>query len=357
MKTLVLLLAFTLTPAGHGQLQRDADAITRLGVVGVQAEVLSAGRHSIVTSGTADLKAPMPRQGRFRIASTRKAMVAVVVLQLVAEHKLKLSDNVEKWLPETKGRGITVRHLLQNTAGLHDDVPGYTTPQEYLEQRYDVHTRNELIARSLKHSPDFEPGTKWAYSNTGFLLLDALVEKVSGRPLEHEIRRRIAEPLGLRSLSWPKTSPSLPNPHAQAYQVFPGGDRVDVTEQVSSDPDGVLGTTRDLTVFFQALLDGRLLPEAQLRQMQQTVPVDSGTAQFMPGARYGLGLISRPLPCGGVYWGHDGGDAGFITVTGVTEDGRRSVVVSMNTALGGSAEQPLQQQRAADTLVEHALCS
>lgn len=85
--------------------------------------------------------------------------------------------------------------------------------------------------------------------------------------------------------------------------------------------------------------------------MTRTVPVDPGLAEVMPGARYGLGLMRRPLPCGGVYWGHPGGGAGYITDTGVTSGGRRSVVLSVN----GTHPDFSQQQQAADALVEGAL--
>jgi D-alanyl-D-alanine carboxypeptidase len=90
--------------------------------------------------------------------------------------------------------------------------------------------------------------------------------------------------------------------------------------------------------------------------MKRTVPVSADVEPIWPGGRYGLGLARRPLPCGGSYWGHDGGDAGYITGTGVTDDGRRSAVVSMSSALGDSPDHALRQQRAADTLVQHALC-
>ncbi len=101
----------------------------------MQAELLDRGKRSLVTSGAADQAGTsMPRQGYFRIASTRKSLTAVVVLQLVAEGRLGIDDPVEKWLPGrvrgngNDGRRVTVRHLLQNTSGLHDDLPGYTSP-------------------------------------------------------------------------------------------------------------------------------------------------------------------------------------------------------------------------------------
>ena len=369
---LIAALAFTavaVPPAAaatapHPHLQADADAITDLGVVGVQAELLDRGKRSVVTSGAADQAgSPMPRQGYLRIASTRKSLTAVVVLQLVAEGRLGIDDPVEKWLPGrvrgngNDGRRITVRHLLQNTSGLHDDVPGYTSPTEYLEQRYNVYTRDQLIDRALQHRPGFAPGTEWSYSNTGYLLLDEIAERVGGKPLKQLIKQRIAGPLGLRRVIWPGTSPSLPEPHPQAYQEFPNHGLVDVTEQITTDPDAVLATTHEVAVFFRALLGGELLPHSQMALMRRTVPVSEDIEHLLPGARYGLGLISRPLSCGGLYWGHDGGDGGFITVTGATEDGRRSVVVTMNTALSGSLEHMARQQQAADRLVDNALCT
>jgi D-alanyl-D-alanine carboxypeptidase len=347
------------------RLQRDTDAIHALGVTGVQALVTTSdGRRLVTTSGVAerDTRRPVPPDGYFRIASTRKALTATVALQLVGEHRLSLEDTVERWLPGVvrgngnDGRRITVRHLLQNTSGIHDDLPGYTTPEEYLQQRYDVYTREQLVARAMRHQPDFPPGTGWGYSNTGFLVADMLIERVTGRSLQQEITDRIVRPLGLQHTSWPGTSPSLPRPHAQAYQVFETGELADVTEQVSGDPDSIISTTRDVDRFFRALLSGHLLRPAQVAEMQRTVPVSTEIEQIWPGGQYGLGLARRPLPCGGVYWGHDGGDAGYITVTGVTADGRRSAIVSMSAALGDSIDHLIQQQRAADTLVQNALC-
>jgi D-alanyl-D-alanine carboxypeptidase len=359
---LVAALAFTGLHGSHSPaspLQRDADAIHALGVTGVQARMTTSdGRHLVVTSGVADTTTgrPVPSDGRFRIASSRKAFVATVVLQLAGEHRLSLDDTVARWLPGVDRR-ITVRHLLQNSSGIPDDLPGYTTPREYYEQRYDVYTREQLVARAMTHPLLFAPGTDWSYSNTGFTLAGMVVERVTGRSLQQEITDRIVRPLGLHDTTWPGTSPTLPRPYARAYQLFGTGDLVDVTEQVSGDPDSMISTTRDLDRFFRALLGGRLLQRAQLAEMKRTVPVNADVETIWPGGRYGLGLARRPLPCGGAYWGHDGGDAGYITGTGVTEDGRRSVVVSMSAALGDSPIHQLQQQHAADALVQNALCS
>jgi D-alanyl-D-alanine carboxypeptidase len=90
--------------------------------------------------------------------------------------------------------------------------------------------------------------------------------------------------------------------------------------------------------------------------MKRTRPVGGRVEELLPGARYGLGLFERPLPCGGRYWSHPGGDGGYITDNGTTDDGRRSVVVSASSVIGRTADDFVRQQGAADALVEHALC-
>ncbi|MFI1565260.1 serine hydrolase domain-containing protein [Streptomyces sp. NPDC020490] len=292
------------------QLRRDTEAIHALGVSGVQARVIAPdGRQSVATSGSADVNTgrPVPSGGYFRMASTSKTLVATVVLQLEAEGRLSLDDTVDHWLPAVvQGNGndgslITLRQLLQHTSGIHDDLPGYTTPEEYYQQRHDVYSPEQLVARAMAHAPDFPPGEGWAYSNTGYVLLGMIIQKATGHPAHQKIEDRILRPLGLDQTRWMGTSPTLPRPHAQAYQLFGPGSRVDVTDQIPVDYDNLswVTTTRDENRFLRALLDGRLLPGRQLAKMKQTVPVSADVQKLWPGGRYGLGLVERPLNCGG----------------------------------------------------------
>ncbi|MEU5093430.1 serine hydrolase domain-containing protein [Streptomyces sp. NPDC020996] len=355
-------------PSPVAQLRRDTEAIHALGVSGVQARVIAPdGRQSVATSGTADVNTgrPVPSDGYFRMASTSKTLVATVVLQLEAEGRLSLDDTVDHWLPEVvQGNGndgsqITIRQLLQHTSGIHDDLPGYATPDEYYQRRHDVYSPEQLVARAMAHAPDFPPGEGWAYSNTGYVLLGVIIQKATGHPAHQEIEDRILRPLGLDQTRWMGTSPTLPRPHARAYQLFSPGSRVDVTDQIPVDYENLswVTTTRDENRFFRALLDGRLLPARQLAKMQQTVPVSAEVQQLWPGGRYGLGLVERPLSCGGTYWSHEGGDGGYITLNGVTDDGRRSAVVSMSEARGDTLQHITEQENAASALIDHALCA
>ncbi|MFE4334608.1 serine hydrolase domain-containing protein [Streptomyces sp. NPDC056831] len=353
------------TAPGYRQddLHRDTDAIQALGVTGVQARVTTRpGRDLVATSGVAEAGTdrPVPRNGYFRMASTGKALVATVVLQLVAERKLALDDTVDRWLPGlvdgNAGSRITIRQLLQHTSGIHDDdLPGYTTPQEYYERRYDTYTPQQIVALAMRHRPD-PPGTGWSYSNTGYALLDMITEKVTDRPWHQEVEDRVLKPLGMDHTYLPGSTPALRRPHANGYQVFPSGERVDVTKVILPDPGGYVSTTADVNRFFQALLGGKLLPQARLAEMKDTVPVNEKIQVFWPHGRYGLGLVNRPLSCGGSYWSHEGGDGGYITLNGATDDGSRTVTVSMSTALGDSPDNALRQEQAASNLVDHALC-
>jgi len=348
-------------------LQRDADAIRDAGVTGVQARLVTEdGEHIVVTSGVADTTSmeDVDPEGYFRIGSDTKPFVAAVVLQLVGEGALSLDDTVERHLPGVvtgsgnDGDAITVRHLMQHTSGIHDDDPGHDTPEQYLERRFRPYPPEELVARAMSHPPDFAPGTAWAYSNTGYLLLAMIVEELTGRPWYEEADARVLQPLELEHTVWPGADPGLPEPHARGYQRFvPGGPLLDVTELVEANAaHGMVSTTADLNRFYRSLLDGTLLEPAQLAQAQQTVPVNDEVQQYWPGGRYGLGLRMRPLSCGGSYWGHSGGVTGYTTEGGVTPDGRRSVIVSMSSSLADSVESFGLQQRVADRLVDNALC-
>jgi D-alanyl-D-alanine carboxypeptidase len=359
-------------PVGYTQddLRQDTDAIRDLGVTGVQARVVTPdGEHLIATSGVGDLTShqPVDPDGYFRIASVTKPFTATVILQLVGEDRMALDGTVEDYLPGVvagnghDGHQITIRQLLQHTSGVGDDYPEINSLEDFQRHRYDLLAPEEIVARAMSHQPHFPAGEGWAYANTGYVLLGWIIEEVTGRPWHEEVDQRILQPLGLTDTFWPDTVPTLPDPHARAYEPFPpSGELVDVTEHTGSfnggAGGGLIGTTNDLNMFLRALLGGELLAEQQLAHMKQTIPVSAEWELLQPHAQVGLGLFVRPLSCGGVYYGHHGGEGGYITTAGASDDGRRSVVVSMSTALSETLESILQQTQAADRLVDRALC-
>ncbi|MFD9882870.1 serine hydrolase domain-containing protein [Streptomyces alboflavus] len=359
-------------PAVESGFQRDADAVRATGAVGVQARV-TGGRTTptsgprTVTSGTADIRTgrAVPADGYFRIASNTKTFVATVVLQLSAERKLSLDDTVERWLPGlvrgngNDGRRITLRHLLQHTSGIHDDYPGFDSAARYYEKRFDPYTPRQLVERAMRHRPDFRPGKGWAYSNVGYMLLGMVIEKATGRTWHAEVRERLLKPLGLRHTYHPGGSPSVRTPHARGYQRFATAPKlVDVTLLKDANAaGGLIGTTADLNRFFRALLGGKVLKPAQLKEMKRTVPLNKEFQVPYPGARYGLGLMKNKLPCGGWYWSHGGDEIGYMSRNAVTDDGRIAVTASMSTEWSTSAADTLPQHRAAIRMVTRELCA
>ncbi|MFI6980433.1 serine hydrolase domain-containing protein [Embleya sp. NPDC050154] len=337
-------------PPIRDRLRHEAEQLLRDGGYVNAAIVVRDGRErSQAYAGPADLRTgrPVPHDARLRIGSATKAFVATVVLQLVAEGRLSLADSVERWLPGVvTGNGndgcrVTVRHLLQHTGGLHNysiELPDTAAGFEQVRFR-DTNAR-ELVDAAMRFAPSFPPATpedptpNWEYSNTGYVLAGMIIERVTGRSWADQVRTRVLRPLRLDDSYAPGGDPTLPAPYAHSYHRFPDRDAwVDTTIRNMSWGDAageMISTHADLDRFFTALLGGRLLPPAQLALMRTTVPMPADFEQVMPGVRYGLGLMRQPLPGGGYRWGHGGDIEGSKIRMGVTEDGRRSVVIVVN---------------------------
>ncbi|MGN9909875.1 serine hydrolase domain-containing protein [Phytohabitans sp. LJ34] len=336
--------------ADRHQLQAGLDDLRDLGVVGTQGLVQTGDRVTRARSGVADRRtgAPMPPDGYFRIGSNTKTFVAVVVLQLVGEGRLALTDPVERWLPGVvsgngnDGSRISVRQLLQQTSGIPDyleDLPAFGSADGYRQHRLDRVTAADLVALAMRHEPVFAPGTHWAYSNTNYILAGMLIEKVTGRPWPQAVQSRIINPLRLRHTSYVDGRSHLPRPHARGYHQFvPGDPLVDTTVLNASyggAAGGLVSTTTDLTRFWQALQRGQLLRPQQMTQMHDTVLAETFQGLY-PGLRYGLGIFWAPNRCGG-YWAHPGDLPGTVVVNAVTADGSRAAVVYMTTKLADEA--------------------
>ncbi|MFJ3798664.1 serine hydrolase domain-containing protein [Streptomyces sp. NPDC090088] len=379
-------MAATAATAGHPAarhhydeeaLRRDLAAVREAGGGDVNVLARVDGPHGApllarIGTRTADSTDPIPWNAHFRVASTTKTFTATVVLQLVAEKRLSLDDTVEHWLPGVvagngnDGRRITVRDLLRQTSGLYDYIDDPEIQDRLInhfeENRYDTTPAADLVAVAMKHRPLFVPrpggATRWAYSNTNYLLAGMIAEKAGGASWRELVERRVIARLGLRDTSVPGLDPHLPDPHVNAYLTGPDGNRIDVTEhslQHTAD-SGVVSTTADLNTFFRALAGGRLLPAEQWREMRRTVrrTDDPEDLAEMPQGTYGLGLRKIPLSCGGHYYLHEGDGAGVNTRPAVSADGRRAVTVSVSTTTAPPDLAALN--RATGALVDHALC-
>ena len=268
---------------------------------------------------------------RFRIASLTKTYTATVVLQLVAEGRLSLEDDVEQWLPGLvpDGAGITVRRLLNHTTGLFDHENDPRVLEPYLNGDFGHYWEpRTLVEIAVSHPPLFPPGARHSYSNTNYVVAGLIVEAVTGRPFAEVLQRRLFGPLRLRDTEYPLT-PEIAGRHAHGYMVIGQPPAIDVTgisPSISPMSGAIVSSAADVATFYGALLAGRLLPAALMRQMQTTLAVEQGDR---PGMGYGLGLESFPTPCG-TAWGHNGAQPGYVVYAFASANGRRQAVLMAN---------------------------
>jgi len=306
-------------PAG-GPARVSAAGIVQAGAPG--AVVLGNGRVSAagagITPGT-----------RFRVGSITKTFVAVVVLQLAAEGRLALDEPVGRRVPGVPA-DVTPRELLGHRSGLfdHADDPAVLADPR---RRW---TPRELVALARRHG--LGPRGEFGYSTTNYVALGMLVERVTGRPLETELRARIVRPLGLRRTSY---APSARTPAGTARgSELPVHDGFVLAGNAPRDRGGddaswtgaggaLVSTAADVAAFYRALLGGRLLRPPQLAAMQR-IPA---------GGRYGLGLIRFRTPCG-IAFGHTGNVLGTIAAAWSSPDGKRQAVVLSAFPLPRDAE-------------------
>ncbi|MEU7576423.1 serine hydrolase domain-containing protein [Streptomyces sp. NPDC041068] len=349
--------------AARDEVGRSLGNLThRHGVPGAVAEVVDrrCGAWS-VARGVADLgsgRAASVRD-RLRIGSVSKTFTAAVVVQLAAEGRVRLDAPVERYLPGVirgngyDGRGISVRQLLQHTSGLPDHADAIAArPLE--EWRFRHFGARELVATALELPP---PEKKWSYSTTNYVLAGLIVEKVTGRNIETEVTRRIIEPLGLRDTYWPGDGRRIRGPHSRSYFVDTGigaaSGRVDGTEwnmTFGGAGGALVSTPSDVDRFFRALMGGELLPARWVAEMKRTVPADPD--RLWPGARYGLGLISTPLDCGGRWYGHGGTVPGGHRALGAVGPDGRTVALALNQLPEGK-----EGERDFRAVVNTALCA
>ncbi|HWS72689.1 MAG TPA: serine hydrolase domain-containing protein, partial [Thermoanaerobaculia bacterium] len=199
-----------------------SEVVATKGAPGVAIGVLRGG-HVVYAKGfgVADLENNVPlRAGSvFPIASVTKTFTAAAVLQLVADGKVALDDDIGKYLPDLplRGKGVTVRRLLDHTAGVHN----LTTNRAYWAQAANPIEPAEL-AKFFRDEPlDFEPGSRYAYSNSGYILLGLLIEKASGMSYPDYLRTHFFTPLGLTHTSY-CGGPSLVAARVRGY-VSEGG--------------------------------------------------------------------------------------------------------------------------------------
>jgi len=319
-----------------------------------------------VGKGSLETGQAPPLDGEVRIGSNTKTFVAVVVMQMVQEGKVGLDEPIETYLPGLiKGEGIdasriTVRQLLQHTSGLPEHTDYYfSSNAAALENIQHYIPARDLLDVALSKPAAFEPGTQWSYSNTNYIVLGMLIERVSQRPMGEQIDQRIIKRLGLSHTYFPGNGEKkIRGSHPQGYHINGEGKLEDVTEMDASLPwaaGAMVSTPSELNTFFQAVFDGRLLTQTSIDEMKKGVDTGSG------GMVYGLGLFGTPLSCGGTSWGHGGGIFGYETHNAVGPDGT-AVTVAVTALSSAIADQSNLENSAkekagkVDEAVDAALC-
>jgi len=382
--------ATTAVPAGStspstgfdpAELQSAMDGLHRAGMPGVFAEVRDAGRTWRGASGIADVTTGRPVRPDMwqRVGSITKTFTAAAIMQQVEQGRIQLDAPVGGYLPQLvtgeRGRKITVRMLLNHTSGIADYLPYAFPSLQGFPSRPDVSTESlddnrfrqfrpaELIEMGLAAPPVGEPGAPaGVYSNTNYLLLGQLLEQVTGTTAEDYITRNVIERAGLRHTEFP-TGPRIKGPHSRMYEAFYG--LIDPPRDYSvynmswvGPAASLVSTMEDLNRFYGKLLDGTIVNQASLAEMQRTVPVRALDGTTID---YGLGLHRVSIPGCGTFWGSDGSAWGAGTMSLTRADGKRQMSVAVNLMRWNKPDSSGKPQHhpiddALSTLYRQAMC-
>jgi CubicO group peptidase (beta-lactamase class C family) len=258
-----------------------------------------------------ELGVPLSPDNVFRIGSVTKMFTAAMILKLAEAGKLSLDDPLALYLPDfPNGASITIRQLLTHTAGISetakDPQPGFS--------RRDIDTATQ-IAEISKRPLDFTPGTRWSYSNAGFILLGAVIEKVTGEFWHTAIAKQILEPLGMKHTLYGTSAPLILG-RASGYTTDNPGHIVEnasfISATIPAAAGALVSTVDDLRLWMRALSTGRVMSKEDFEQMITPGPK-------LPGTRttygYGLGTFVFHVR-GNTMIGHTGQIPGFASIVG-----------------------------------------
>ncbi|WP_440105240.1 serine hydrolase domain-containing protein [Streptosporangium sp. H16] len=325
-------------PAGSASaLQAIAeDLVAAAGSPGAVVHVRDDGKVQEAAAGFADpaTRTPMRVDHRFRIASITKTFTAAITLQLVRERRLALRDTLGELLPGVlPGAGrVTVEQLLNHTSG----IPDYLTDSRFMDAIVDggMYTRDwpprELLGYGGK------PGRSGVnrYSNGNFILLGLIIEKVTGQSYAEVLRERVTEPLKLRDTELPR---DLRPPGLATGRQGDGPGATVVNSSIFWSAGGLVSTAGDVGAFYEALFGGKqAVSGGEPAEGSAPRRLLEGSGAALKRAD-GLGVFADRLPCGTRVWNHSGMIYGYSGVAMSSEDGRRQVVVQLNSPAAGQA--------------------
>lgn len=312
-------------------IQAELDAAVAAGVPGMVVFVRSGDQAATITAGVGDVTTarPIRRDDRFRIASITKSFVAALVVRLAQDHMLQLDDSVAQYLPEySLDPAITIRQLLQHTSGLFDIADDEAWIASVLADPTRAWAPEELIPIGLAHPPYFAFGTGYHYSNTGYILLGALVKRVTHDDISLELQRRVLGPLGLDD-TYVSHNAEIRGHHSHGYSLSPDGQIIDVTTlnaTFTGAAGDIISTVGDIASFYRALLRGRIVQGRYLAEMLSFLDINDD-----PDDGVALGLFRFPESCDIKTIGHGGGIFGYSSEARNSADATVQDIAFANT--------------------------
>jgi D-alanyl-D-alanine carboxypeptidase len=315
-------------PGVHARLAATLDSIrAAIGATGMSAAVLMPdGAVWTGASGDAWAGTPAAPATLFDIGSVTKSYTAALVLRLMAEGVLSLDDSLTRWQPDVPGaQGVTIRDLLRQTSGIAD----YASHPEYRPTMQARIAAPWPPAENLRFvgASRFTPGSRWEYSNTNYVLLGLIAERVTSRSYASLLRERLLDSLGLTS-TFVAGADTLPPTRAHAFLDFTGDGVPDDLSALVPDPaftrgagaaGAIVATALDVARFARAYYSGAIVPAAFRQAAGERI--DRGD-----GWQYGFGLIAAPGGAG-ILLGHLGNTAGQSA--GVWHDSTANVTVAV----------------------------
>ena len=298
-----------------------------------------------------DAKTPMKPHDRMLAGSVGKTFAAATALQLVKEGKIGLDDKIEKYLGSEpwfarlpNAKDITVRQLMNHTSGLVRYEFKETFTKDLTANPEKVWKPAELVSYLLDEKPPFEAGKGWDYSDTNYIVLGMIIEKVTGKKFYDEANRRLIKPLKLTD-TVPQDGPKLPGlvqGYAGPNNPFGGTDAMIVNGKFAINPQfewtggGWMSTTHDLARWARMIYEGKAFAPDLLPQVVEGIPAPMLGREN----KYGLAAIIRKTPIGTSY-GHSGFFPGYMTDMAYFPEHKVAVAVQVNTSVGRSLGKPL----------------
>ena len=292
--------------------------------------LVARGKDIVLDKGYGDAniewEIPNSPSTKFRLGSITEQFTAASILLLEERGKLSVDDPVKKYMPDAPASWdkITIYNVLTHTSG----IPNFTSFPEYASLEPFAATPGQLVARFRDKTLDFQPGEKWSYSNSGYILLGYLIEKISGKSYEKFVQENIFTPLGMKDSGYDSNSAIIPH-RAAGYVPTPSGPLnagyINMTVPLSAG--ALYSTTHDLLLWEQGLFGGKLLSAASLQKM---------TTPFKSDYAFGLGVRTVN---GHKVIDHGGGIEGFNTYLAYYPDERVTVAVLGN--LNGQTPQEI----------------